>query len=144
MEPKSRHFEYIFCSACFCHLNSLGLLHHENLKSRNFDDSPSNSEFQKTMALKKCSNAEDIFKAIESDVKFIDITFGNILLFSQTILHGNRVNYEDETRWSMNCRFKSLLSPYADKKLGEFFEPIIVKPATRLGMMYELSDRFNE
>jgi hypothetical protein len=53
-------------------------------------------------------------------------------------LHGNEVNEEASTRWSTNCRFKSLLSPYADKKLGEFFEPVELRPATIFGATYEL------
>ena len=63
-----------------------------------------------------------------------------MLVFTQNILHGNRVNLEPETRWSSNSRFKSLLSPYADKKLGEFFEPIAIRPATRLGLRYRLPE----
>ena len=100
--------------------------------------------FQKDMARFKDSTAEDIFNAIKEEADFIDIPFGSILLFSQTLMHGNRLNEEQETRWSMNCRFKSLLSPYADKKLGEFFEPITMKPATRLGIAYELPEGFDE
>ena len=33
-----------------------------------------------------------------------------------------RINETNDTRWSMNCRFKSIFSPYGDKKLGEFFD----------------------
>lgn len=87
-------------------------------------------------------SAEDLFKAIEPDVEWIDIRFGEVLLFAQSLMHGNRINREADTRWSMNCRFKSLFSPYADKRLGEFFEPITVRPATRLGMDYALPGGF--
>jgi len=87
-------------------------------------------------------SAEDLFHAIESDVEFIDIKYGEILLFAQSLMHGNRINREPETRWSMNCRFKSLFSPYADKRLGEFFEPITIRPATRIGMNYRLPGGF--
>lgn len=87
-------------------------------------------------------SAEDLFKAIEGDVEWIDIRFGEVLLFAQSLMHGNRINREPDTRWSMNCRFKSLFSPYADKRLGEFFEPITVRPATRLGMDYALPGGF--
>ena len=59
-------------------------------------------------------------------------------------MHGNRINREPETRWSMNCRFKSLFSPYADKRLGEFFEPITIRPATRVGMNHALPGGFAE
>ena len=69
---------------------------------------------------------------------------GQALLFAQTLMHGNRINQENESRWSMNCRFKSVFSPYADKKLGEFFEPITLRPATRLAMSYDLPNGFNE
>ena len=81
-------------------------------------------------------NSEDLFRAIAPHVTFMDVKYGECLIFSQNIMHGNRVNETDATRWSLNCRFKSLLSPYADKKLGEFFEPITIRPATRLGMDY--------
>ena len=87
-------------------------------------------------------SAEDLFHAIEPDVEWIDIRYGEVLLFAQSLMHGNRVNLEPDTRWSMNCRFKSLFSPYADKRLGEFFEPITVRPATRLGMDYKLPGGF--
>ena len=36
-------------------------------------------------------------------------------------LIGNIVNKENETRWSLNCRFKGIFTPYNDKKIGEFF-----------------------
>jgi len=60
------------------------------------------------------------------------------LIFNQIYPHGNVVNKENETRWSMNCRFKSLFSPYKDKKIGEFFEPITMRPVTKVAMSYKL------
>ncbi|EMJ37439.1 hypothetical protein LEP1GSC079_0286 [Leptospira interrogans str. FPW1039] len=36
----------------------------------------------------------------------------------------------------MNCRFKSVFTPYGDKKLGEFFEPITLRAASKIGMEY--------
>ena len=53
---------------------------------------------------------------------------------------GNIVNTENETRWSMNCRFKSVFTPYGDKKLGEFFEPITLRAASKTGMEYKLPE----
>lgn len=72
----------------------------------------------------------------ECDPYFVDCKYGEALIFSQNYFHGNRVNETNETRWSLNCRFKSLFSPYSDKKLGEFFEPVEVKPATKMGLKY--------
>ena len=87
-------------------------------------------------------NAEDIFEAIADDVEFIKISYGEVMVFSQTLMHGNRVNRVPETRWSLNCRFKSVMSPFADKKLGEFFEPITLRAATLMGLDYKLPDGF--
>lgn len=88
--------------------------------------------------------AEALFQAIAADALFLEIPYGSVLLFSPTLMHGNRVNAEAETRWSMNCRFKSLMSPYADKRLGEFFDPICLRPATQLGLAYRTPDGFDE
>jgi sporadic carbohydrate cluster 2OG-Fe(II) oxygenase len=87
---------------------------------------------------------EKLYQAVEHELKFIDIPYGNVLLFSQNLMHGNRVNRERETRWSMNCRFKGAFTPYADKKLGEFFEPITLRAATRLGAAYRPPRGFSE
>ena len=89
--------------------------------------------FQARMSEYKEQSSEDLYQAIKPKLRWLDIPYGNVLLFTQNMMHGNTVNEEKETRWSSNCRFKSLFSPYADKKLGEFFEPIIVRPATQLG-----------
>ena len=87
---------------------------------------------------------EDIFSAIEADVHWPDLPFGKAMVFSQTLMHGNRINLEPETRWSMNCRFKSMFSPYADKLPGEFFEPITLRAASRFGLDYKLPSGFEE
>jgi sporadic carbohydrate cluster 2OG-Fe(II) oxygenase len=83
-------------------------------------------------------NSEDLYQSIKSDVKWLDVKFGEVLVFDQALPHGNRINIEKETRWSMNCRFKSVFTPYGDKKLGEFFEPITLRAATQVGMKYKL------
>jgi sporadic carbohydrate cluster 2OG-Fe(II) oxygenase len=82
------------------------------------------------------TSAEAIFREIEPKLEWLSVRFGEVLVFDQTLMHGNRINREPETRWTMNCRFKSVLSPYADKKLGEFFEPITLRPVTRRAMRY--------
>ncbi|MBI1774198.1 MAG: hypothetical protein HYR63_02515 [Proteobacteria bacterium] len=87
---------------------------------------------------------EGLFKMIEPDLRYLVVPYGHFLLFDQNLIHGNRVNREKTTRWSFNCRFKGLFTPYADKKLGEFFEPITLRPATRLGLAYRLPDGFHE
>lgn len=101
-------------------------------------------DFQQKMHEFQRGTPEDLFQAVKEHVTFLDVPYGSILLFSQTLMHGNRINLEPETRWSMNCRFKSLLSPFADKSLGEFFEPITVRPVTKMGVEYKLPGGFLE
>ena len=81
-----------------------------------------------------------LFEAAKPHLVWLEIPYGHVLLFNQNLAHGNVVNEESATRWSMNCRFKQVLTPYADKRLGEFFEPITLRPATRLGAAYQLPD----
>ncbi len=88
--------------------------------------------------------AEDLFRAIEDDVVWPEVPFGHFLLFAQTLMHGNRINREATTRWSLNGRFKSVFSPYAGKPLGEFFEPVSLRAASRIGMRYRLPGGFDE
>lgn len=89
-------------------------------------------------------SADSLFDVIKDNIAWLTVPYGSILLFSQNLMHGNEVNRENETRWSMNCRFKSLFSPYAGKRLGEFFEPISVRAATRLGMNYRFPEGLHE
>jgi sporadic carbohydrate cluster 2OG-Fe(II) oxygenase len=100
--------------------------------------------FQARVNAYKAGSVEDLYRAVEADASFLDVPYGSILVFSQTLMHGNRINRERETRWSMNCRFKSVFSPYADKKLGEFFEPITLRPVTRMALDYKLPQSFDE
>ena len=92
----------------------------------------------------KTAGVEAAYDSVKSDLTWIEIDYGQFMLFNQNLPHGNRVNVETETRWSTNCRFKGLFTPYADKKLGEFFEPITLRPASRLGLDYAMPEGFDE
>lgn len=84
------------------------------------------------------------FNKFKNDFKFLNIKFGQALIFNLTVPHGNIVNKTKETRWSMNCRFKSLFSPYNFKKFGEVFKPINIKPASLSGMNYKYPNKTDE
>lgn len=103
-----------------------------------------NTEMQARLADFAGRSSEDLYQAIADRVVFLDVPFGTALLFCQNLMHGNRINRETTTRWSMNCRFKALLAPFGDKRLGEFFEPLVIRPATRLGMQYSPPRGFDE
>lgn len=73
--------------------------------------------------------------------KFLNIKFGEILIFSPLILHGNTINSTLESRFSLNCRFKSLLSPYdvlikSHRNIPNFYKPLNIKPMTKIGLNY--------
>jgi sporadic carbohydrate cluster 2OG-Fe(II) oxygenase len=93
-----------------------------------------NERFSKTAG----ESSEALYQAIQNDVQWLEVKYGEVLVFDQALPHGNRNNAEEETRWSMNCRFKGVFTPYGDKKIGEFFEPITLRAASRRGMAYEL------
>ena len=76
------------------------------------------------------------------ELRFLDIPYGHVLLFTHTLMHGNRLNREKTARWSINVRFKGLFTPYSDKQLGDFFDPVSLRPATRIGMSYRLPSGF--
>lgn len=83
-------------------------------------------------------NSEEIYKKFEKELHFIEIQRGEALVFNQCLPHGNIMNTEAFSRWSLNARYKSILSPYGDKLLGEFFIPVNVMPATLQGLYYEI------
>jgi sporadic carbohydrate cluster 2OG-Fe(II) oxygenase len=89
-------------------------------------------------------SVDALFAAAEPDLRWLDIRYGDVLVFSHTVMHGNRMNVEDSARWSLNVRFKALFTPYSDKRLGEFFEPLTIRPASRIGMTYVLPHGFEE
>tara|TARA_S200000501_G_scaffold379021_2_gene446519 strand:+ start:9884 stop:10684 length:801 start_codon:yes stop_codon:yes gene_type:complete len=77
----------------------------------------------------------------KKNFSFLNVKFGDILIFSPIILHGNTVNKTKETRFSLNCRFKSLLSPYdvtvkSHRNIPNFYRPLNIKPMTKIGFNY--------
>ncbi len=94
-----------------------------------------NNKFSKKFFKYKSTNK--LFTAVKPHLKWLKIDYGQGLLFTQNIMHGNVANSEKGTRWSFNCRFKAIFSPYRDKSIGVFFKPITMKPVTKLGMSYK-------
>jgi sporadic carbohydrate cluster 2OG-Fe(II) oxygenase len=93
--------------------------------------------FLDEMQKRKIRSSDDIFKLVKNKLKWLSVSYGEYLIFNQALPHGNIVNREKETRWSMNCRFKSLFSPYGDKKIGEFFLPITTRAMTEIGKNFK-------
>ncbi len=87
--------------------------------------------------IKKFKSTENIFNHAKRKLNWLKLNYGQGLIFSQNLLHGNVENHEKTTRWSLNCRFKSLFSPYDKKKYGEYFTAINTRPSSILGINYE-------
>lgn len=95
------------------------------------------NKLNKIFSKKNIKNSKDIYNKIKKDLIWLKVKYGQIVIFDHSLPHGNITNKEDETRWSMNCRFKGLFTPYKDKRIGEYYEPITIKPATRRGINYK-------
>lgn len=78
-------------------------------------------------------DAEALFRKIKPKLIWLEASYGQAALFTHSLLHGNRVNEETTTRWTLNIRLKGLLTPYGVKELGESFLPAVIRPATRIG-----------
>ena len=90
--------------------------------------------------------ADKLFDTYKKDFQWLRVPYGSVLIFSPNLLHGNVVNETPETRWSMNCRFKGLFTPYMsdEKRLGSFFLPITTKVVSRVGINYKIPEGFSE
>lgn len=79
-----------------------------------------------------------LFEEVKSELEWLNIPFGKVLIFSPILFHGNVMNVEGETRLSLNTRFKSLLSPYGstEKSFGSFYLPVTIKAMTDVGSEY--------
>lgn len=101
------------------------------LKSKKYD------KFLKNFELHHTKKNFNLFKSIKKDLTWLNVNFGEVLIFNQCLPHGNIINKINETRWTNNCRFKSIFTPYGDKKIGEFFQPITLRAASKIGMEYK-------
>ena len=81
-------------------------------------------------------SSDHLYTKLKKHLTFLKINYGQFLIFNQNLPHGNTTNLTNETRWSMNCRFKGLFTPYINKKLGEVFRPISISPASIIGTSY--------
>jgi sporadic carbohydrate cluster 2OG-Fe(II) oxygenase len=87
-----------------------------------------------------------LYEEVKQDLIWLDVPYGKVVVFTPNILHGNVLNVEGTTRWSLNCRFTGLLTPYgsAEKSLGSFYLPITPRPVTKIGAEYQQPDGFKE
>ena len=66
--------------------------------------------------LLKDNDWESFEKEVASKSEIVPVKFGQALIFSTTVLHGSYINKENETRISLNTRYKNIFSPSGLKK----------------------------
>ncbi len=98
---------------------------------------PQNTKIYKKLSKVSIYRNDEIMNKIKKNIKFLNIKFGQVLIFNQNLPHGNIINREKTTRWSFNARVKSLMSPYSKKGLLDFFDIVKIFPATQQGLDYE-------
>ena len=79
---------------------------------------------------------DKVFEEVRDELVWIEVSYGDVLIFSPNLFHGNVLNVTEESRWSMNVRITGLFTPYgtAEKKLGSYYLPITTRVVSRVGM----------
>jgi sporadic carbohydrate cluster 2OG-Fe(II) oxygenase len=87
-----------------------------------------------------------LYDEVKDDLVWLDVPYGAVIVFTPNCLHGNVVNREPQTRWSANCRFTGLFTPYTsfEKKIGSYYLPITTRIVSKIGMAYRPPDGFAE
>jgi len=67
-----------------------------------------------------------------SSSTLIEVKFGTVLFFSTMLLHGSVINETNESRWSLNTRYKSLFAPCGLKDPFAFYKVFRRSPLTYL------------
>ena len=103
-------------------------------------------EYISSMPKIRDGGMKTVFSDVEKDLIWLEIPFGKQIIFTPNILHGNILNKEDFTRWSLNTRFTGLLTPFgtAEKNLGSYYSPIVTKAVTKIGLDYNHPTNFEE
>jgi len=86
---------------------------------------------------------DQIEKAYERETTTMVVPFGKVLIFDSNCLHGNVLNETKTSRWSVNCRFTGLLTPFTnpERRLGTYYLPITTRAATKMGLSILNADR---
>jgi sporadic carbohydrate cluster 2OG-Fe(II) oxygenase len=64
----------------------------------------------------------------------LEIEYGEVLGFWSGLLHGSVVNTSNESRMSLNIRYKHLFAPYGKKDPFVFYEPLKISTLTMMAL----------
>lgn len=82
---------------------------------------------------------DGLFNKYQHLAKFLTVNFGQALVFSPTLFHGNILNQSGTTRVSINCRVKNVFSPESrsgERRLGSFYKLLTLSPLSELALAY--------
>jgi len=96
-----------------------------------------NTEKGINLLLDDDNNNNELEKLARTKGKKTDICFGSAIFFWSALLHSVPVNTEDETRWSLNLRYKNLYSPYGGKGLADYYRILKLSPLSQLAINRE-------
>lgn len=80
------------------------------------------TKFVKNVLLKKNVNQSNLAQKYGHKIK--NVKYGEYLIFLSKIYHYIPINFEKNTRWSLNFRYKNTFTPYGKKGYLDYFEPI--------------------
>jgi len=82
--------------------------------------------------LKNVKSERKIINFCKKYGRLYNYKFGEALIFWTNNYHYIPVNGENNTRWSLNLRFKNLFTPYGTKNLLDYYKILRVSPLTQL------------
>jgi sporadic carbohydrate cluster 2OG-Fe(II) oxygenase len=93
-------------------------------------------EARQRVAVGDFKSMDQIETEYHSQMVTMVVPYGKVLIFDSNCLHGNILNETKSVRWSMNCRFTGLLTPFTnpERRLGTYYLPITTRAATKMGL----------
>lgn len=87
----------------------------------------------------KWKNFEKIAKSKSKNPR---VNYGQALFFHSGLLHGSNINKTNETRISLNLRFKNLFSPSGLKNQLQYYKPLRISNITKIGAIIDSQEIF--
>lgn len=93
-------------------------------------------EARKRVTAGEFKSMDQIESEYHSKIVTMAVPYGKVLIFDSNCLHGNVLNETKTVRWSINCRFTGLLTPFTnpERRLGTYYLPITTRAATKMGL----------
>ena len=93
-------------------------------------------EARQRVAAGEFKSMDQIESEYQSQMLTMVVPYGKVLIFDSNCLHGNVLNETKTVRWSINCRFTGLLTPFTnpERRLGTYYLPITTRAATKIGL----------